>query len=93
MKNSLLTKQEIFLIPEKILGWEVSGNKIRREWHFQNFIEAFSFITKVALLSEKLQHHPELSNVYSFVKIELTTHDLGGISNLDIKLATEINNI
>ena len=60
---------------------------------FADFIEAFSFMTKVALLCEKYNHHPNWDNVYSKVIIKLSTHDLGGITNLDQTLASEINQI
>ena len=63
------------------------GNKdISKEFVFENFIEAFSFMTKVSLLAEKLNHHPEWSNIYKTVNITLTTHDKGGLSELDLEL-------
>ena len=69
-------------------GWVIGpGNKdISKEFVFENFIEAFSFMTKVSLLAEKLNHHPEWSNVYKTVNITLTTHDKGGLSDLDLEL-------
>ena len=69
-------------------GWVVGpGNKdISKEFVFENFIEAFSFMTKVSLLAEKLNHHPEWSNIYKTVNITLTTHDKGGLSDLDLEL-------
>ena len=69
-------------------GWVVGpGNKdISKEFVFKNFIEAFSFMTKVSLLAEKLNHHPEWSNIYKTVNITLTTHDKGGLSDLDLEL-------
>ena len=70
---------------------EVKSEYLKREFDFQNFIEAFSFMTKIALICEKYNHHPNWKNVYSKVIIKLSTHDLGGITNLDEKLASEIN--
>ena len=69
-------------------GWVIGpGNKdISKEFVFENFIEAFSFMTKVSLLAEKLNHHPEWSNIYKTVNITLTTHDKGGLSDLDLEL-------
>ena len=69
-------------------GWVIGpGNKdISKEFVFEYFIEAFSFMTKVSLLAEKLNHHPEWSNVYKTVNITLTTHDKGGLSDLDLEL-------
>ncbi len=74
-----------------IPGWSLNGKKVRRQWYFKNFVEAFSFMTKVALLSEAMNHHPEFKNVYNEVIIELITHDIGGISEKDINLAKKIN--
>ena len=70
------------------VGWVIGpGNKdISKEFVFENFIEAFSFMTKVSLLAEKLNHHPEWSNIYKTVNITLTTHDKGGLSDLDLEL-------
>tara|TARA_Y100000589_G_scaffold43450_2_gene36466 strand:- start:734 stop:1024 length:291 start_codon:yes stop_codon:yes gene_type:complete len=93
MKPYLLQSEEIKNLGEKILGWEISTKYIARSFTFVNFIEAFSFMTKVALIAEKYNHHPNWDNVYSKVNIKLTTHDLGGISNLDQVLASEINNL
>ena len=59
---------------------------VSKEFVFENFIEAFSFMTKVSLLAEKLNHHPEWSNIYKTVNITLTTHDKGGLSDLDLEL-------
>ena len=64
-----------------------------KEFKFDTFIEAFGFISKVALLSEKMNHHPNLQNSYNQVKIELTTHDIGGITTNDIDLAEAINQL
>tara|TARA_Y100001978_G_scaffold170679_1_gene160124 strand:- start:375 stop:662 length:288 start_codon:yes stop_codon:yes gene_type:complete len=93
MKPYLLSDEEIRELAAKIPGWEINPKYIERNIIFQNFIDAFSFMTKVALLSEKYNHHPNWENVYSQVKIKLFTHDLGGISNLDQVLASEINNL
>jgi 4a-hydroxytetrahydrobiopterin dehydratase len=74
-------------------GWaydaEVKG--IRRTFRFSDFAEAFGFMTRVAILAEKADHHPEWFNVYNRVEILLTTHDAGGLSERDISLATAID--
>ena len=93
MKPYLLDKDEIKELAAKIPGWEIKPTFIERRISFKNFIDAFSFMTKVALLCEKYNHHPNWDNVYSNLYIKFSTHDLGGISNLDKTLATEINNL
>lgn len=73
--------------------WTPAGDPdgIRREFRFKSFVEAFGFMTKVALLAEAADHHPEWSNVYNRVSITLTTHDAGGLSARDIALAGKID--
>ena len=93
MKPYLLDDGELKELVVKIPGWEIKPKEVRREFNFANFIEAFSFMTKVALICEKYNHHPNWENVYAKVIIIFYTHDLGGITNLDQTLASEINNI
>ncbi len=93
MKASLLDQQEIISLPKQLPGWEVKASVLRREWKFSNFVEAFGFMTKVALLAEAMNHHPEWHNVYANLTIEFTTHDLGGLSNLDVQMAKEIDTL
>lgn len=69
------------------------GGSISRDWKFVDFSEAFGFMTRVALLAEQHNHHPEWSNVYSRVSITLTTHDAGGLSSRDIDLAQHIDTL
>jgi 4a-hydroxytetrahydrobiopterin dehydratase len=66
---------------------------IRRAFSFKDFNEAWGFMTRVALLAEKFDHHPDWSNVWNKVRIELTTHDSGGLSDNDVRLAQAINKI
>jgi len=93
MKPYLLQSEEIKELAAKIPGWEIQPEHIERNFTFNNFVEAFSFMTKVALIAEKYNHHPNWDNVYSKVNIKLTSHDLGGISSLDQVLAFEINRL
>ena len=93
MEPYLLEDEELEELVVKIPGWEIHSKHIKREFSFSNFIEAFSFMTKIALICEKYNHHPNWENVYSKVIIKLSTHDLGGITNLDQTLALEINKI
>ena len=71
--------------------WTLDGEHLRRSFKFSNFVEAFGFMARVALLAERADHHPEWSNVYNKVEIGLTTHDAGGLSARDTKLAAEID--
>lgn len=73
--------------------WEITENKLRKDFVFNNFIDAFGFMTKVAFHAEKADHHPEWSNVYNKVVINLTTHEAGGITHRDFQLAVIIENI
>ena len=93
MEPYLLNEGELRELAVKIPCWEINNEQIQREFKFYNFIEAFTFMTKVALICEKYNHHPNWENVYSKVIIRLSTHDLGGITNLDQTLAIEINKV
>lgn len=74
--------------------WIEEDNKLKQSFEFENFIEAFGFITKVAIVSEKMNHHPNWSNVYNRVTIELSTHDAGNvITDRDRELAAEIDKL
>ncbi len=81
------------LEPLLATGWgRVEGrDAIEKTFVFGNFIEAFGWMSKVALVAEKLDHHPEWSNVYKTVEVTLTTHDVGGLSELDVTLAKRMD--
>lgn len=74
-------------------GWTISDGKLYRQFRFQNFSQAFAFMTQIAMLAEKQNHHPEWFNVYASIDVWLTTHDAGGITERDIKLATSISTL
>jgi 4a-hydroxytetrahydrobiopterin dehydratase len=74
-------------------GWELKNDKLHRELKFKNFVQAFGFMTQVAILAQEMDHHPEWSNVYSRVTIDLATHEAGGISARDFELAQKIDKI
>lgn len=88
-----LSPKEIATALEKLSGWSmVDGREaIEKTFTFKNFIKAFGFMTSCALEAEKLNHHPEWSNVYKTVNVTLTTHDKAGLTELDIKLATKMD--
>ena len=72
-------------------GWELIDGKLHRDFKFPNFVEAFGFMTSAAIEAEKMNHHPEWFNVYSKVAVDLTTHEAGGITELDFELAERMN--
>ena len=91
MKNRL-SEQEIKTRMEQLgtisgQAWELKDNKLHISLKFADFVAAFAFMTAAALHAEKIDHHPEWKNVYNRVEIDLTTHDAGGITELDFKLA------
>jgi len=90
-KRRKVTERELTNALVSLKGWEVAGGRLHREFGFKNFVEAFSFMTGVALIAERMNHHPDWSNVYNRVIIDLVTHDLGGISTSDLALASAIN--
>lgn len=73
--------------------WSIKEGKLYREFKFPDFVLAFGFMTKVAILAEKANHHPEWSNLYNSVVINLTTHEAGGISKRDFELAQEVSKL
>jgi 4a-hydroxytetrahydrobiopterin dehydratase len=93
MAIAKLTAAEIETSLQALSGWELKEDKLHRQLKFKNFSQAFGFMTQVAFLAEKMDHHPEWFNVYSRVTIELTTHEAGGISQRDLDLAQEINKV
>ncbi len=90
---SLIDTNQLNNFLKKNTDWAVSHKSIKKEFKFDNFIEAFGFMSKVSLLSEKMDHHPNWQNTYNKVRIELTTHDMGGITTNDIKLAEAIDKL
>lgn len=72
-------------------GWTVARGRLHREFRFDDFVEAFGFMARAALVAESMNHHPEWSNVYSKVVVDLTTHDAGGITASDVDLAAKLD--
>jgi len=73
--------------------WSVADGKLRKEFQFRNFVEAFGFMTKAALVAESMDHHPEWFNVYKTVRVDLSTHEAGGITELDFELASRMESL
>jgi 4a-hydroxytetrahydrobiopterin dehydratase len=89
-----LNEQELQNSIKKIDGsWVLKGKFIHREIIFKNFVEAFSFMTSVAIMAEKADHHPNWKNAYNKVTIALNTHDADGLTDKDFKLAKEIDQL
>jgi 4a-hydroxytetrahydrobiopterin dehydratase len=90
MKLSKLTDAEVRIGLQGLPGWALHNGKLHREYKFGDFSDAFGFMATCALLAQKQDHHPEWSNVFDRVVVDLTTHDAGGISALDFTLAAEM---
>ncbi len=73
--------------------WSLAGGKLRREFTFRDFSEAFGFMARAALVAERLDHHPDWSNVWNRVTVELWTHDAGGLTELDFELARAMDRL
>tara|TARA_R110000751_G_scaffold7942_12_gene32284 strand:+ start:4583 stop:4891 length:309 start_codon:yes stop_codon:yes gene_type:complete len=86
---SKLSPAEIDVALNEVRGWTLAGDglSIQKTFKFKDFNQAFGFMTRIALKADKMDHHPEWFNVYNKVDITLTTHDVGGVSQKDIKLA------
>lgn len=88
-----LSSDQIAALPEHLPQWGVVEGKLHRELRFADFVEAFGFMSRVALVAEAMGHHPEWRNVWNRVVIDLTTHDTGGLSTLDVELARRIDQL
>ena len=93
MARSKLEADEITKRLAELAGWTVRDGKLHREYKFADFVEAFGFMASVALVAERMNHHPEWFNVWSTVRVDLTTHDAGGISAKDFELAAAMERI
>lgn len=88
-----LSEKEIAERLVQIQGWRAENGKLLRSITFGSFEDAFAFMTRCALEIEKMDHHPEWFNVYRKVMIELSTHEAGGITDIDFELASRMNRI
>ncbi|MCO5733561.1 4a-hydroxytetrahydrobiopterin dehydratase [Rhizobium sp. SSA_523] len=89
MRPRRLTEDEVKQRLAELPAWSLSaqGDALERSFRFRSFAEAFSFMTEIAFAAERLDHHPEWTNVYARVDVRLTTHDSGGVSERDLALA------
>jgi 4a-hydroxytetrahydrobiopterin dehydratase len=93
MSNQPLDEKQIGEALIDLPHWQLMEGKLHREFKFADFITAFGFMTQAAIVAESMNHHPEWFNVYSRVRVDLTTHDAGGLTGLDLKLAQRMDAI
>jgi 4a-hydroxytetrahydrobiopterin dehydratase len=93
MDLSRLTQTDLEANLAQLTNWTIVEGKLHRQFKFRDFVEAFGFMSSMALVSERLGHHPEWFNVYNRVTVDLVTHDAGGITRLDIEWATISNQL
>ncbi len=88
-----LSESEVQSALSGLSGWKAVGGKLHREYQFPDFIHAFGFMATSAIMIEAMGHHPEWSNVYNRVTVDLSTHDAGGITEKDVELAKKLEGI
>lgn len=93
MSSPKLSMPEIQAALARLPGWQVLNDKLHREYRFPDFVHAFGFMATAAIMIEALGHHPEWSNVYNRVAVDLTTHDAGGLTARDVELAAKLEEI
>ena len=93
MARERLTDQALEHELRDLAAWKIAGGKLHREYRFPDFIEAWGFMSSAALVIQQMDHHPEWSNVYGTVVVELVTHDAGGITARDVELARRMEAI
>jgi 4a-hydroxytetrahydrobiopterin dehydratase len=85
-----LNPEEVRLALSQLGGWTLADGKLHREYRFKDFVEAWSFMSAASLVIQQLDHHPEWFNVFHTVRVDLTTHDVGGVSRRDVELAKRL---
>ena len=93
MERRKVTTAEVEEALENLAGWSVDDNKLSKQFKFDTFAEAMGWMVAVAIYADQLDHHPDWSNAYNKVKVELTTHDLGALSTLDLALARRMQEL
>jgi len=88
-----LDKAALSIELDALAGWSLRNGKLHREFEFRDFNEAFGFMARAALVAESMDHHPEWLNVYKRVVVDLATHDAGGITELDVRLARRMSEL
>jgi len=93
VERKRLNNQEVIRELAELPGWTLQDGKLHKQFTFADFTRAFGFMAQVALIAQTMNHHPDWCNVYNRVIIELVTHDLGGISTLDVELARRVEQL
>ena len=93
MERRKLSEEEVKTALASLAGWEFDDNKIEKKFKFGNFAEALAFVNKVGEIAEAADHHPDISFGWGYAEIETTTHDRGGVTDLDLALAAKIDQI
>ena len=88
-----LTDADLEVAVQSLAGWAMVDGKLHKEFRFPDFVHAFGFMATAAIAIEKADHHPEWFNVYNRVRVDLTTHDAGGITQKDVDLATLLDSL
>jgi len=91
--STVLTGNELSQALQNLPGWRLNGRVIERSFEFRNFVEAMGFVNRIAEAAEALNHHPDITINYSKVKLSLVSHDSGGITQRDVRMAGKINEI
>ena len=93
MKRKKLSEARVQTQLAELDGWTLGEGSIRRDFRFEDFVSAFGWMSSVALIAQAMDHHPDWKNVYNRVAVELSTHDAGGLTELDFRLASEMNRL
>lgn len=89
--RTILNNDELAEALRGLNGWSVDGKCLRRRWKFENFAESLDFVNRVGVLAEAADHHPDITFGWGYAELLLTTHDRGGITDVDVALATKID--
>jgi 4a-hydroxytetrahydrobiopterin dehydratase len=90
---AVLSQSELTEAISGLPGWTLKAGKLHREYAFGDFVAAFGFMTSAALVAQRMDHHPEWFNVFDKVRIDLSTHDAGGITGLDVRMANSMEEL
>jgi 4a-hydroxytetrahydrobiopterin dehydratase len=93
MRPERLSEDQIQTELKNLSGWTIKNGKLHKDFVFDDFVDAFGFMSKASLHIERLNHHPEWFNVYNKLSVDLTTHDAGGITQNDVALAKVLNSL